>query len=126
MCMIYFTFLDLLNFYQSYIHAYLFGPNVKIKIGMHRYCEYNQKICWNAVKAIESGSVSALASAMIDAQQLFDNSAIEVCPSELTSPKLHKVMSYAPLKAVSIAIKGVGSQGGNQDAIYTIKTITNT
>ena len=83
-----------------------------VNIGMHRYCEYNQKICWKAVKAIESGSLNGLASSMIDAQQLFDNSAIDVCPSELTSPKLHQVMSYAPLKAVSMAVKGVGSQGG--------------
>ena len=81
---------------------------------MHRYCEYNQKICWNAIKAIETGSLNGLASAMIDAQQLFDNSAIEVCPSELTSPKLHQVMAHPPLRAVSMAVKGVGSQGGKQ------------
>jgi hypothetical protein len=67
---------------------------------MHRYVSNNQKLCWSAVTAIETGNTVALASVMADAQQAFDNCAIENCPTQLTSPRLHAVMAHAPLKYV--------------------------
>jgi hypothetical protein len=48
---------------------------------------------------------------MTDAQTAFDNCALENCPIELTAPRLREVMSYAPLRKVALAVKGVGSQG---------------
>ena len=78
---------------------------------MHRFLELNQKLSWTAISAIETGNVTALASAITDAQGVFDNCAIENCPSELRSPKLHSVMSDSRLKRHVLAVKGVGSQG---------------
>jgi hypothetical protein len=57
------------------------------------------------------GSLVGLASVMTDAQTAFDNCALENCPTELAAPRLREVMSYAPLRKVALAIKGVGSQG---------------
>ena len=34
-----------------------------------------------------------------------------MCPAELTSLRLHEIMSNSDLRRVSLAIKGVGSQG---------------
>ncbi len=34
-----------------------------------------------------------------------------MCPAELTSPRLHEIMSDCELRRVSLAVKGVGSQG---------------
>ena len=86
-------------------------PANDVQRAMHRYVEYNQKHCWSAIRAIETGNVNGLANAMVSAQNLFDSSAIDVSPIELKSPKLHKLMHHPELKAASLAIKGVGSQG---------------
>ncbi len=86
---------------------------------MHRYQSNNQKLAWLAVAAIERGEVNVslqlnpmsysyfdfyqiqrLANAMIDAQQMFDDCAIDNCPSELTSPRLHSVISHPGLRYV--------------------------
>ena len=37
---------------------------------MHRYASNNQKLCWAAVAAIETGNATALGSVMNDAQQV--------------------------------------------------------
>lgn len=77
----------------------------------HSYCSNNEDLSAAAIKAIEAGEVQILANCMRAAQAKFDECAIPLCPSELTSPRLHELMAYAPLRAVSLAIKGVGSQG---------------
>ncbi|CAN0050821.1 unnamed protein product, partial [Hapterophycus canaliculatus] len=41
----------------------------------------------------------------------FDECAIPICPSEFSSPLLHKVMSDERVKALTWGIKGVGAQG---------------
>ena len=51
---------------------------------MHRYAAHNHKHVWSAVTAIESGNAQMLGSVMVDAQQLFDNCAIEVSESSAT------------------------------------------
>jgi hypothetical protein len=65
---------------------------------MHRYVTNNQKLAWSAVTAIEKGDTQRLASTMMDAQLMFDDCAIDNCPSELTSPRLHEIIGSSALK----------------------------
>lgn len=58
-----------------------------------------------------SGDLSDLARQMIAAQESFDRCAMPNCPSELAAPRLHSIINDDKLKAVSLAMKGVGSQG---------------
>jgi len=44
---------------------------------------------WNAISAIETGNINALASSMVDAQQLFDNS--------VPPYKLHTIIGFFSL-----------------------------
>ena len=86
-------------------------PSDETKAMMHQYVSNNHHLSWKAVEAIERGDIISLANAMNDAQEMFDKCAIENCPSELRSPKLHTVINHSNLRSVSLAIKGVGSQG---------------
>eukprot|EP00752_Nemacystus_decipiens_P005273 g4783.t1 len=78
---------------------------------VHRYVRDNSRLAWRAVKAIEQGDARELGRAMAAAQASFDECAIPVCPSEFSSPLLHKVMSEERVKALTWGIKGVGCQG---------------
>jgi hypothetical protein len=71
-----------------------------MKSRMHRYVSHNQKLAWMAVSAIERGDLVRLGSVLTDAQQIFDDCAIDNCPSQLTSPRLHAVLSNAALRLV--------------------------
>lgn len=48
---------------------------------------------------------------MAEAQAEFDRRAGPVCPSQLTAPVLHRLLSHAPLQPLVWGGKGVGSQG---------------
>jgi galactokinase len=48
---------------------------------------------------------------MSEAQSAFDGAAMPLCPAELASPALHRVLSYAAIQAHILGGKGVGSQG---------------
>jgi UTP-glucose-1-phosphate uridylyltransferase len=48
---------------------------------------------------------------MAEAQSFFDRYAAPACPEQLTSPELHRVLSYKPLEPHVWGGKGVGSQG---------------
>lgn len=52
-----------------------------------------------------------LATCIKQAQSLFDECAIPNCPSQLTAPKLHSIISNLDIQSNSLAVKGVGSQG---------------
>ena len=48
---------------------------------------------------------------MKEAQKMFDEDIAPVCPSELTAPKLHKILADKKVNELSYGGKGVGSQG---------------
>jgi len=48
---------------------------------------------------------------MDEFQADFDAALIPQCPSQLTAPNLHRVISYAPLRKHVWGAKGIGSQG---------------
>ena len=71
----------------------------------------NKKIVHLAIDAIRNSDAQRMGTLMVEAQAMFDRYAIPACPEELTSPVLHKVLNYEPLKPYVWGGKGVGSQG---------------
>lgn len=71
----------------------------------------NKRIVHQALDALKAGDAPRLGALMVEAQAFFDRYATPACPEELTSPVLHKVLAYEPLKPHIWGGKGVGSQG---------------
>lgn len=71
----------------------------------------NAAIVQQAVLAIERGDTPQIGALMQQAQTEFDRHLIPACPSQLSSPVLHKLLSYPPLQPYIYGGKGVGSQG---------------
>jgi galactokinase len=71
----------------------------------------NRGIVQGAVDALAAGDAQRLGALMDEAQSAFDRYAIPACPEELTAPRLHQVLAYAPLRQHVWGGKGVGSQG---------------
>jgi galactokinase len=77
----------------------------------HNYVHAIERIAAAAVTAIERGDPVGLARQMTLAQEAFDAGCLPNCPSQLTSPRLHTLMADAEVRALCLAMKGVGSQG---------------
>src|SRR5574342_21481 len=71
----------------------------------------NKRIVQQSIEALRAGEAERLGALMVEAQAFFDRYAMPACPEELTSPVLHKVLNYEPLKPHIYGGKGVGSQG---------------
>jgi UTP-glucose-1-phosphate uridylyltransferase/mevalonate kinase len=71
----------------------------------------NKRIVHQAIEALRAGEAEQLGRLMTEAQAFFDRYAAPACPEELTSPVLHQVLNYEPLKPHIWGGKGVGSQG---------------
>ena len=71
----------------------------------------NVRIINLATEYIAKGEVEALGRLMTEAQHLFDTAIAPMCPEELASPKLHKVLNDPVIQDWVYGGKGVGSQG---------------
>lgn len=71
----------------------------------------NKRIVSQAMDALRVSDGERLGALMTEAQAFFDRYAMPACPEELTSPVLHRVLKYEPLKPHIWGGKGVGSQG---------------
>ena len=71
----------------------------------------NKRIVLQAVDSIRAADAQRVGALMTEAQEFFDRYAMPACPEELTSPMLHQVLNYEPLKPHVWGGKGVGSQG---------------
>ena len=71
----------------------------------------NKRLVHQAMDALRDSDARRLGSLMTEAQGFFDRYATPACPEELTSPVLHHVLGYEPLKSHILGGKGVGSQG---------------
>lgn len=71
----------------------------------------NKGVVSQAIQALQDSDPDQLGRLMTQAQVLFDQYAAPLCPEELTSPTLHRVLNYAPLQKHIFGGKGVGSQG---------------
>lgn len=82
------------------------GKGVQYYLG-----KLNKKIVEDSIEAIARGDAQELGTQMNKAQKLFDKYLIPACPSQLTAPKLHKVLQYPAIQKYIYGGKGVGSQG---------------
>ena len=80
--------------------------NVQYALG-----ELNQKTVREAIKLMEEGQVEELGALMTQAQADFDKYITPMCPSQLTSPKLHAMLADENVKHLTYGGKGVGSHG---------------
>jgi UTP-glucose-1-phosphate uridylyltransferase/mevalonate kinase len=71
----------------------------------------NIEITNKAIQYIKNGEVEQLGALMTYAQKLFDEKVAPMCPSQLTSPVLHKTLENPVIKELTYGGKGVGSQG---------------
>jgi UTP-glucose-1-phosphate uridylyltransferase/mevalonate kinase len=71
----------------------------------------NKRLVLQALDALRNSDAQSLGSLMTEAQLFFDRYATPACPEELSSPVLHQVLGYEPLKSHILGGKGVGSQG---------------
>jgi UTP-glucose-1-phosphate uridylyltransferase/mevalonate kinase len=91
--------------------AYPFAET-EVARGVQEYLgPINRRILEEASEAIRLGDPQRLGALMKEAQTLFDRYLGPACPSQLTAPVLHRVLSYAPLGPYIYGGKGVGSQG---------------
>jgi galactokinase len=77
----------------------------------------NKRIVRQSIEALRAGDAERLGALMAEAQAFFDRYATPACPEELTSPTLHKVLSYEPLSRISGAAKASGRRGWHR-AVY--------
>lgn len=91
--------------------AYPFPHNDMEKEVQYVLGEKNQELTDRAISYMEKGDVKALGSLMIEAQKIFDEKIVPMCPEELVAPVLHSVLNDEKVKSLSFGAKGVGSQG---------------
>ncbi|MBC7188027.1 MAG: NTP transferase domain-containing protein [Calditrichaeota bacterium] len=86
--------------------------DTELQKGVQEYLgPINKRIVHEAVAALEQGDAEALGRLMRQAQEEFDRHLQPACPSQLTAPVLHKVLSYPAIQPYILGGKGVGSQG---------------
>jgi len=71
----------------------------------------NADIVRRATKAVRGGAAQTLGALMKESQVKFDEHLQPACPTQLTSPVLHKLLAYEPIQPYILGGKGVGSQG---------------
>ena len=91
--------------------CYPFAEN-ELQRGVQKYLgTVSAEITHEACQALENGDPARIGELMRKAQAEFDKHLQPACPSELTAPVLHKVLSYPPIQPHVLGGKGVGSQG---------------
>jgi len=92
-------------------HCYPFAEN-DIQKNVQKYLgSISAGITAEACEALKEGDAPRLGELMVRAQKEFDKYLQPACPSQLTAPVLHKVLSYKPIQKYVYGGKGVGSQG---------------
>jgi UTP-glucose-1-phosphate uridylyltransferase len=71
----------------------------------------NADITERATTAIRTGDIEALGALMSEAQTKFDEHLQPACPSQLTAPVLHRLLTHEAIQPYMLGGKGVGSQG---------------
>lgn len=92
-------------------HCYPFADNDIQKGVQHYLGPLSADITRRASQALQNGDAKRIGELMREAQSGFDQYCTPACPSQLTSPVLHKLLNYGPLQPLILGGKGVGSQG---------------
>lgn len=91
--------------------AFPFAESEKEKNVQYALGELNQKTIEEAIELMRTGDAEGLGKLMTKAQADFDKYIAPMCPSQLTSPKLHTLLSDEKIKSLTYGGKGVGSHG---------------
>ena len=91
--------------------AFPFAEGEREKNVQYALGELNQKTVKEAITLMEEGRVKELGELMTRAQADFDKYITPMCPSQLSSPKLHEILADDRIKELSYGGKGVGSHG---------------
>jgi UTP-glucose-1-phosphate uridylyltransferase/mevalonate kinase len=92
-------------------HCYPFAED-DIQKNVQKYLgQVSADITHEAKEALQKGDAKKLGELMTNAQKEFDTYLQPACPSQLTAPVLHRVLSHKPLQKHVYGGKGVGSQG---------------
>lgn len=87
-------------------------PENELQLGVHKYLgTISAEITKEAAEAIKKGDAVKLGELMKKAQSEFDKYCMPICPSQLTAPVLHKLLSWPSIQPYILGGKGVGSQG---------------
>lgn len=102
---------DTIQILKDLNRGFPFADNEKEKNIQDALGPINQKIVGQAKRYIQEGDAESLGRLMTEAQEVFDDMVAPMCPSELTSPILHRTLADPVLQSLSYGGKGVGSQG---------------
>ena len=92
-------------------HCYPFADNAIQKSVQNYLGPISAGITKEAVEALKAGDAKRIGALMVSAQSEFDRNLQPACPTQLTAPVLHKVLSHPALQPLVWGGKGVGSQG---------------
>jgi UTP-glucose-1-phosphate uridylyltransferase len=71
----------------------------------------NADLIQRMIKAMNEGNTSDVGATMVEYQKQFDKYLMPACPSQLTAPALHKMLSFSGTQGFVYGGKGIGSQG---------------
>jgi UTP-glucose-1-phosphate uridylyltransferase len=92
-------------------HCYPFAEN-DLQRGVQQYLgQISSRITHDAFRALRGGDAAALGELMKESQSQFDEFCGPACPSQLTSPVLHRILAFPDIQEHILGGKGVGSQG---------------
>jgi UTP-glucose-1-phosphate uridylyltransferase/mevalonate kinase len=92
-------------------HCFPFAEN-DLQRGVQRYLgSISAGITHEAFDALKRGDAALLGGLMKKSQSQFDAHCMPACPSQLTSPVLHRVLAFPEIQPHILGGKGVGSQG---------------
>ncbi|MEI6809171.1 MAG: UTP--glucose-1-phosphate uridylyltransferase, partial [bacterium] len=106
---------------NSLNQSYPFGQSAMQKDVQKYLGPINARIVSDAAAALNAGDAEQVGKLMKVAQVEFDKHLIPACPSELTSPVLHRVLGYHAIQPYILGGKGVGSQGDGS-AQFIVRT----
>jgi len=102
---------DTVTILKDLNRGYPFADNERERAIQEALGPDNLEITGKAVEYIRTGQLEALGALMTRAQEVFDTKVAPMCPSQLTSPVLHRTLSDPHIKELTFGGKGVGSQG---------------
>lgn len=121
---------DTMKILSSLNACYPYAQNQIAKNVQEALGPENRRIVEEVIQAMRAGDAERIGKLMDESQKIFDHMIVPACPSELTSPLLHKVMTDPHVREFALGVKGVGSHGdgtvqmickdaGDQEALKT-------
>lgn len=102
---------DTIRILKDLNRGFPFADNEKERMIQEALGKDNKEITSKAIEYIREGKLDELGKLMTYAQRVFDEKVAPMCPSQLTSPVLHRTLEDPNVKALTYGGKGVGSQG---------------